>query len=85
MRGVLRVSRVMQDRAGQAVGGVEVIVGQTQECLGALGRLLGHGGPDVCHLDDLGRSPHNDMTIERGKIFTGRPRPTTHVTLRLQP
>ena len=56
--------------ARQAVGGVEMLVGQAQEGLGALGRLLGHGGPAVCHLDDLGRSAHDDMTIQRGKTFT---------------
>jgi hypothetical protein len=67
---VLGVRRVAQDRAGQAVGGVEMVVRQAQEGLFALGRRLGHGGPAVCHLDDLGRSPHDDMTIQRGETFT---------------
>ena len=47
-----------------------MIVGQAQEGLGALGRLLDHHWPAVCHLDDLGRSPHDDMTIQRGETFT---------------
>ena len=54
VRGVLRVSRVMQDRAGQAIGRVEMVIGQAQEGLGALGWRLDHGGPALCHLDDLG-------------------------------
>jgi hypothetical protein len=52
--GVLRIGRVPQDRPGQAVGGVEVVIGEAQEGPGALGRLLDHGGSAVCDLDDLG-------------------------------
>ena len=54
VRGVLRVGCVAQDRAGKAVGRVEMIIGQAQEGLGAFGRLVDHGWPAVCHLDDLG-------------------------------
>jgi hypothetical protein len=45
-------------------------IGQPEEGLCALARLLDHGMPAVCHLGDLGRSPHDDMTIQRGKTFT---------------
>ena len=41
--GVLGVGRVAQDRPGQAVGRVEMVIGEAQEGLGALGRLLDHG------------------------------------------
>ena len=70
VRRVLGVGRVVQDRAGQAVGGVEMVVGQAHESLGARCRRLDHGGPAVCHLDDLGRSVHDDMTVQRGQTFT---------------
>jgi hypothetical protein len=46
-----------------------VVVDQAEEGVGALGRLLDHDGPAVCHLDDLGRSPHDDMTIQRRETF----------------
>ena len=48
-------------------------IGQAEERLGAFGRLLDHGGPAVCHLDDLGRSAHDDMTINRGETFMPAP------------
>jgi hypothetical protein len=67
VRGVLGVGRVVQDCAGQTVRGVEVLIGQPQEGLATLGQRLGHGGPAVCHLDDLGGSRHDDMTIRRRK------------------
>jgi hypothetical protein len=47
-----------------------MVIGQAHEGRGALGRRLGHGGPALCHLDDLGRSVHDDMTIRRGETFT---------------
>ena len=43
VRRVLGIGRVAQDRAGQAIGGVEMVIGQAQEGLGALARLLDHG------------------------------------------
>ena len=54
VRGVLCVGRVAQDRAGKAVGRVEMFIREAQEGLGAFGRLVDHGWPAVCHLDDLG-------------------------------
>ena len=54
VRGVLCLGGVAQDRPGKAVCRVEMFIGQAQEGLFAFGRLLDHGGPAVCHLDDLG-------------------------------
>ena len=31
-----------------------MVIGEAQEGLGALGQLIDHGWPAVCHLDDLG-------------------------------
>jgi hypothetical protein len=47
-----------------------MVLSQAKKGLGALARLPDHGWSDLCHLDDLGRSAHDDMTIRRGETFT---------------
>ena len=69
VRRVLRLGRVAQDRPGQAICPVQVLVGQAGEGGGANGVLAGHDGRAICQFDDLGRLPHDDMTIEGGKTF----------------
>src|SRR5688500_7022361 len=66
---ILRVGRVAEDRPRQAVGGVEMMVRKAHERRPAFA-WLGHGWPAFCHLDDLGRSVHDDMTIQRSETFT---------------
>jgi hypothetical protein len=56
-----------------------MLVGQAHEGLGAVTRLLGHGWPALRHLDDLGRSVHDDMTIQLREIFTGVQVSTDHI------
>jgi hypothetical protein len=44
-------------------------VGQPREGSGASGTLASPWGRAVCQVDDLGRLPHDDLMIQRGKIF----------------
>ena len=67
---VLGLGGVAQDRPRQAVGLVEVLVGQPDEGGRAGARLAGLCRRAVCQLDDLGRSVHDDMTPERRETFT---------------
>ncbi len=66
---VLCLGGIPQDGSGQAIGGIEMVVGQADEGLGALGCLLDPDGSAFRHVDDLGRSPHDDMTIQEDKTF----------------
>jgi hypothetical protein len=60
---------ITQDRPREAICSVEMIVGQTHEGGGAAGRPIDLRRPAVSHFDDLGRLPHDDMTIEGRETF----------------
>jgi hypothetical protein len=67
MRGVLRLRGIPEDRASQAIRGVEVLLRQARE-----GNSLidcGDGRPVVCHVHDLERLAHDDMTNGARETF----------------
>jgi hypothetical protein len=66
---VLRLGRIPQDRVGQPVGGVEVLIGQRPECRRPVELRPADGGPAGGHVDGLRRSVHDDMTNGRAETF----------------
>ena len=69
---VLGLTRVAQDRSSEAIGGIEVTVGQPQKGSATRARLIDLVGSTVCQFDDLSGRAHSDMTIERRRTFTAR-------------
>ena len=67
---VLRLGLVTQDRPRQAIRLVQMLVGEPGEGGGASRPLAGHQGRAICQVDDLGRLPHDDMTVQRPETFT---------------
>jgi hypothetical protein len=66
---VLGLARIVEDRASQAVGGIEMLIGQAPERRGSIDLL---GGPSRLrngHVDGLRRWAHDDMTTGRSKTF----------------
>jgi hypothetical protein len=60
----------VEDRASQAVGGIEMLIGQAPERRGSIDLLGGSSRLGDAHVDGLRRSAHDDMTTERSKTFT---------------
>ena len=66
---VLGLRRIAQDRARQAIRGIEVVLDEARKG-SPLVDLFGRERPSVCHVHDLERLAHDDMTIGVLETFT---------------
>jgi hypothetical protein len=67
---VLGLCRITQDRPRESIGRVQVLLGEAREG-SSLIDLFGYQRPPVCHVHDLERLAHDDMTNGRRETFMG--------------
>ena len=69
MRRVLGLGGIVQDRPGEAIRLVEVLVGQPDKRGPTVARLAEMGGQPLRQVVGLGRSVHDDMTPGQREMF----------------